>query len=195
MARIGYARVSTTEQHPEAQAERLLAAGCDRIFTDHGVSGKLASRPEWDKCLSHLRDGDALVITKLDRAGRSLAHLIEVSGRLRAAGVDLIVLDQGIDTSNPAGRLFFHIVGAMAEFERDLISDRTKDGLAASGKRGRSGGRKPKLQPYQVTYAQAQIDGGRSATDVAAELDVHRATLYRELGAAASSAPAGANPE
>lgn len=193
MARIGYARVSTTDQHPEAQAARLRAAGCERIFTDHGVSGKLASRPQWDACLSHLREGDALVITKLDRAGRSLAHLIAVSADLRAAGVDLVVLDQGIDTSNPAGRLFFHIVGAMAEFERDLISDRTKDGLAGAD-RGRNGGRKPKLARYQVAYAQAQIDGGRSVTDVAAELDVHRATLHRELGAAGRTAAAGANP-
>ncbi|MCH2220969.1 MAG: recombinase family protein, partial [Dechloromonas sp.] len=115
--RIGYARVSTRDQHPEAQRDALTAAGCDQIFLDK-VSGKLARRPELDKALlSANRVGDQLVVTKLDRLGRSLEHLIELSKRLQGAGVDLVVLDQGIDTSTAIGRMFFQILGAVAEFE------------------------------------------------------------------------------
>ena len=129
--RIGYARVSTRDQHPEAQRDALTAAGCDQIFLDK-VSGKLARRPELDKALlSANRVGDQLVVTKLDRLGRSLEHLIELSKRLQGAGVDLVVLDQGIDTSTAIGRMFFQILGAVAEFEHALMSERTMDGLVS----------------------------------------------------------------
>lgn len=189
--RIGYARVSTRDQHPEAQRDALTAAGCDQIFLDK-VSGKLARRPELDKALlSANRVGDQLVVTKLDRLGRSLEHLIELSKRLQGAGVDLVVLDQGIDTSTAIGRMFFQILGAVAEFEHALMSERTMDGLAAARARGRTGGQKPKLGPRQVKLAQQMYDekdehGKRRYTveQIAAEFGVTRPTIYRHLGKA-----------
>ena len=156
--RIGYGRVSTRDQHPEAQHDAIDAAGCDQIFIDK-ASGKLARRPELDKALlSANRSGDQLVITKLDRLGRSLEHLIELSKLLQARGVDLVVLDQGIDTSTAVGRMFFQILGAIAEFEHALMSERTMDGLAAARARGRTGGQKPKLGPRQVKLARQMYD-------------------------------------
>ena len=115
--KIGHGRVSTRDQHPEAQNDALLAAGCDKVFLDK-ASGKLARRPELDKALhSANRPGDQMAVTKLDRLGRSLEHLIELSNDLQRRGVDLVVLDQGIDTSTAVGRLFFQILGWIAEFE------------------------------------------------------------------------------
>ncbi|MDO2391724.1 recombinase family protein [Mycobacterium avium subsp. hominissuis] len=186
--RIGYGRVSTRDQRPGVQRDALAAAGCDRIFLDV-VSGKLARRPELDKALlSANRAGDQLVVTKLDRLGRSLEHLIELSKRLEAAGVDLVVLDQGIDTSTSIGRMFFQILGAVAEFEHALMSERTMDGLAAARARGRTGGQKPKLGPRQVKLAQQMYDetgddGKRRYTvaQIAAEFGVTRPTIYRHL--------------
>src|SRR5712692_8372986 len=139
MATIGYARVSTSDQNPEAQAARLHGHGCLRVFIDHGVTGRLASRPQWDACRAFLRDGDVLVVTKLDRIGRSVGNLVGVAGDLDRRGVDLIVLDQAINTGTPAGRMLFHVLAAIAE--HDLIPERTRDGLAAA--RGRHGGRLP----------------------------------------------------
>ena len=182
MARIGYARVSTRDQHPEAQSERLKAAGCIKIFTDHGVSGKLASRPEWDKCLAYLRNGeDTLVCIKLDRIGRSVANLIQVASDLREREIGLVCLDQAIDTTSAMGKMFYTILAAFAEFERNLISERTKDGLAATKARGHNGGRKPSLKPYQVEHAQKLVDTGKPKSKIAAELNVSRQTLYRAL--------------
>jgi DNA invertase Pin-like site-specific DNA recombinase len=186
--RIGYGRVSTRDQSPEAQRDALHAAACEQIFIDT-ASGKLASRPELDKALlSANRDGDQLVITKLDRLGRSLEHLIELSKLLADCGVDLVVLDQGIDTSTAVGRLFFQIIGAIAEFEHALMSERTMDGLAAARARGRTGGQKPKLGPRQVKparemYDETGADGKRKHTvaQIAAEFGVSRPTIYRHL--------------
>jgi DNA invertase Pin-like site-specific DNA recombinase len=133
--RIGYGRISTRDQNPDGQQDALVAAGCEQVFIDQ-ASGKLASRPKLDEALRVARDGDELVITKLDRLGRSLEHLIALSGQLQTRGVDLIVLDQGIDTSTAIGRMFFQILGAIAEFEHALMSERTRDGLAAARTRG-----------------------------------------------------------
>jgi DNA invertase Pin-like site-specific DNA recombinase len=185
--RIGYGRVSMRDQHPEAQHDALDAAGCDEIFVDK-ASGKLARSPELDKALlSANRAGDQLVITKLDRLGRSLEHLIELSKLLEKRGIDL-VLDQGIDTSTAVGRMFFHILGAIAEFEHALMSERTLDGLAAARARGRTGGQKPKLGPRQVKLAREMYDetgqdGKRKHTvaQIAAEFGVSRPTIYRHL--------------
>ena len=116
MAMIGYARVSTSDQNPEAQAARLRAHGCARVFSDHGVTGRLASRPQWDACRAFLRDGDVLVVTKLDRVGRSVGNLVSVAADLHEQGVGLVVLDQAIDTATPAGRMLFHVLAAIAEF-------------------------------------------------------------------------------
>ena len=191
---IGYGRVSTRDQNPEAQHDALIAAGCEEIFIDK-ASGKLARRPELDKALlSANRTGDQLVITKLDRLGRSLEHLIELCKLLQTRGVDLVVLDQGIDTATAIGRLFFQIIGAIAEFEHALMSERTMDGLAAARARGRTGGQKPKLGPRQVKLAREMYDetgedGKRTHTvaHIAAELGVSRPTIYRHLTEAANS--------
>ena len=185
--RIGYGRVSTRDQHPEAQRDALGAAGCEEIFIDK-ASGKLARRPELDKALLSANRSDQLVITKLDRLGRSLEHLIELSKQLQTRGVDLVVLDQGIDTSTAVGRMFFQILGAIAEFEHALMSERTLDGLAAARARGRTGGQKPKLGPRQVKLARQMYDetgddGKRKHTvaQIAAEFGVSRPTIYRHL--------------
>jgi DNA invertase Pin-like site-specific DNA recombinase len=191
--RIGYGRVSTRDQHPEAQHDALAAAGCEEVFIET-ASGKLAKRPQLENALlSANRTGDQLVITKLDRLGRSLEHLIELSRHLQERGVDLVVLDQGIDTSTAVGRLFFQIIGAIAEFEHAVMSERTMDGLAAARARGRTGGQKPKLGPRQVRLAREMYDelgedGKRAHTvaQIAAEFGVSRPTIYRQL------APAGA---
>lgn len=188
MVRIGYGRVSTRDQHPESQQDALAAAGCDQVFIDK-VSGKLARRPELDKALlAANRPGDQLVITKLDRLGRSLEDLMKLSKQLEDTGVDLVVLDQGIDTSTAVGRMFFQILGAIAEFEHALMSERTVDGLAAARARGRTGGQKPKLGPRQVTevrrmYEEAGADGKRRYTvaQIANEFRVSRPTIYRYL--------------
>jgi DNA invertase Pin-like site-specific DNA recombinase len=156
--RIVYGRVSTRDQHPEAQHDALRAAGCDAVFIDK-ASGELARRPELDRALlSANRKGDQLVITKLDQLGRSLEHLIELSKDLQTRGVDLVVLDQGIDTSTAVGRMFFQILGSIAEFEHALMSERTIDGLAAARARGRTGGQKPKLGARQVRLARQMYE-------------------------------------
>jgi hypothetical protein len=131
--RIGYGRVSTRDQNPDAQRDALVAVGCDEVFIDK-ASGKVARRPELDRALlSANRAGDQLVVTKLDRLGRSLENLLELSKDLHSRGVDLVVLDQGIDTSTAVGRMFFQILGAIAEFEHALMSERTLDGLDSAG--------------------------------------------------------------
>ncbi|MDA8332263.1 MAG: recombinase family protein [Candidatus Dormibacteraeota bacterium] len=185
--RIGYGRVSTTDQNLDAQRDALQAAGCDQVLVDK-ASGKLASRPELDKALLVARGGDQLVVTKLDRLGRSLEHLIVLSNELQARSVDLVVLDQGIDTSTAVGRMFFQILGAIAEFEHALMVERTRDGLAAARARGRTGGQRPKLSPRQARIAQDMYDqtgpdGRRAHTvaEIAAEFGVSRPTIYRHL--------------
>jgi len=186
--RVGYGRVSTRDQNPDGQRAALAAAGCDEIFIDK-ASGKLASRPELDKALLiAARADDQLVITKLDRLGRSLEHLIALSTQLQTRGVDLVVLDQGLDTSTAVGRMFFQILGAIAEFEHALMSERTRDGLDAARARGRTGGQKPKLTARQAKIAQDMYDelgddGRRAHTvqQIADEFGVTRPTIYRHL--------------
>ena len=186
--RVGYGRVSTRDQHPEAQHDALTAAGCDAIFVDT-ASGKLAKRPALEKALlSANRAGDQLVVTKLDRLGRSLENLLELSATLQERRIDLVVLDQGIDTSTAVGRMFFQILGSIAEFEHALMSERTRDGLAAARARGRTGGQKPKLGPRQVKLARHMYDevdaGGKRAhtvQQIADEFGVTRPTIYRYL--------------
>jgi DNA invertase Pin-like site-specific DNA recombinase len=194
--RIGYGRVSTRDQNPNAQHDALSAAGCEQIFLDK-ASGKLARRPELDKALlvAH-RPGDQLVVIKLDRLGRSLEHLIDLSTQLQDRGVDLIVLDQGIDTSTAIGRMFFQILGAIAEFEHALMSERTLDGLAAARARGRTGGQKAKITARQARiardmYEETGPDGRRVHTvaQIAAEFGVTRPTIYRHLASLPTETP------
>jgi len=188
VAKIGYGRVSRRDQNPDAQRDALIKAECTRLFIDEGVSGKLAKRLSLDKALEFLREGDTLVITKLDRLGRSLSNLIELVAELEHRHVDLKVIDQNIDTTSPAGKLFFHIVGAFAQFERDMISERTRDGLDAARARGRTGGRRPKLSARQAAHARELYDeldekGKRRYTvaEIAGLLKVSRKTIYRSL--------------
>ena len=183
MAKVGYARVSTHTQHDDTQQDELKAAGCERIFTDLGVSGKLARRPELDACLAYLRPGDTLVITRLSRAMRSIHHMIELAGTLRERGIGLKVLKQdAIDTTTSSGRLIFHIMAAIDEFQRELIVEGTVEGLAAARARGRTGGRKPSLSPEQRTLARQLYDEGKhSVLEIAAMLNVSRPTNYRAL--------------
>jgi len=139
---IGYARVSTSEQDAALQTDALTAAGCSRIFDDK-VSGAKSDRPGLSAALAYLREGDVLVVWRLDRLGRSLPHLIEVVSELEARGIGFRSLTEQIDITTPGGRLVFHLFGAVGQFERDLIRERTKAGLAAAAARGRKGGRKP----------------------------------------------------
>jgi DNA invertase Pin-like site-specific DNA recombinase len=188
MTKVGYDRVSTSDQHPEAQSDRLIAAGCERVFTDKGVSGTLARRPQWDKCLEYLRPGDVLVTVRLDRIGRSVRNLLDVSSLLADRKIDLVCLDQPIDTTTAMGKMFFTIIAAFAEFEHDMIIERTRDGLAAARARGRVGGRKRKLSESQVRlarrlYDETGDDGKRAHTVqyIADMLKVDRTTVYRAL--------------
>src|SRR5260370_23244618 len=156
MALIGYARVSTGDQTTDPQTDALTKAGCDRIFVET-ASGALRARPELAAALDYLRDGDLLVVTKLDRLGRSLGHLTETLTGLDERGVGFRSLGEGIDTTTSAGRLMMHILGAIAQFERDLIIERTQAGLAAARARGRTGGRPVTMTPGKVTAAKARI--------------------------------------
>lgn len=191
MADIGYARVSTRDQHPEAQTDALETAGCQKVFTDK-ASGKLARRLELDAALTYLRTGDVLVITKLDRLGRSVRNLIDLAETLQERGIGLRVLHQGIDTTTPAGRMFFHVLAALAEFEAALISERTLDGLEAARARGRKGGRKPKLTPGKLATARELYDAKEHTVSQIAEIvGVGRSTLYRALDPAPVSGKDG----
>lgn len=178
---IGYARVSTADQTLALQEDALHAAGCTRIFKDV-ISGSTTDRPGLTAALDHCRSGDVLVVWKLDRLGRSLAHLLTVVQQLQAAGVGLRSLQENLDTTSAGGKLIFHIFGALAEFERGLIRERTAAGLAAARVRGRVGGRPRRLSPDQVALARrllAQPDVG--VAQVAEMLQVSRQTIYRAL--------------
>jgi DNA invertase Pin-like site-specific DNA recombinase len=178
---LGYARVSTVDQHPELQLDALQRAGCRRVFTDH-ASGARQDRPELDALLEQLRPGDTLVVWKLDRLGRSLKHLLEVVGELERRGVAFHSLSEALDTSTPAGRLLFHIMAALAEFERDLLRERTRAGLEAARARGRTGGRPRHNDAGQVTRARELLTaGGLSLDEVAGAVGMARTTLSRRL--------------
>lgn len=184
--RIGYARVSTLDQTLALQRDALKEAGCEKIFTDHGVSGTATTRPGLDRAMKALKPGDTLVVWKLDRLGRSLSHLVQVVAALGQHGVNFRSLSDPIDTESPGGRLILHIMGALAEFERTLIIERTRAGLAAAKKRGQKLGRKPTLTAIQVQEARKLIEGGEKHHAVAASLSVGRTTLWRALKAEAS---------
>jgi DNA invertase Pin-like site-specific DNA recombinase len=185
MAKVGYERVSTREQCTDSQHDDLTAYGCDRIFTDQGVSGKHAARPELDKCLAYLRAGDVFVITRLSRAMRSLKHTLTLAEDLHERGIGLVVLQQSIDTTTPTGRLVFHILASIDEFQRELIVEGTVEGLAAAKARGKVGGRKPSYTPHQAKTARDLHDKGElTAEEIGRVIGVSRATIYRMLKAA-----------
>lgn len=178
---IGYARVSTAEQTVALQEDALKQAGCERIFRDV-LSGGATDRPGLREAMAYARSGDVLVVWKLDRLGRSLVHLIQMMQDLQARGVGFRSLQEHMDTTTPGGQLIFHIFGALAEFERSLIRERTRAGLDAARVRGRVGGRPRRLSPEQIRMAQRLMaNPDTTATEVAAALHVSRATLYRAL--------------
>ncbi|TCJ15225.1 recombinase family protein [Parasulfuritortus cantonensis] len=185
MALIGYARVSTAEQDTALQTDALRKAGCERVFEDT-VSGAKADRPGLAATLAYLRDGDVLVVWRLDRLGRSLPHLIETIGDLEARGVGFRSLTESIDTTTPGGRLVFHVFGALGQFECDLIRERTKAGLAAAAARGRKGGRKPVVSADKLQRAQEHIANGLNVREAAARLKIGKTALYAALQAAGS---------
>ena len=174
---LGYARVSTNEQNPEAQRARLIEAGAIRVFTDI-ISGKRFERPGLTELIEHARPGDRLCVIRLDRLGRSLQELLETVDGLKARGIHLVSLEERLDTSSAAGELVFHVFGSIAHFERRLISERTRDGIAAARKRGRTPGRPP-LDPETVSAAQKLIEAGLSPGQAAKQLGIGRATAYR----------------
>ncbi len=177
---IGYCRVSTDEQSLDLQIDALRLVGCDQIFCDRGFSGALKSRPALDHALALLKPGDTLVAWKLDRLGRSLSHLISVVTDLEGRGVAFKSISDAIDTSTAGGRLQFHMLGALAEFERSLISERTKAGLYAARARGAVLGRPTKLRSVDIDGALAQKPT-RSLSETARRLDVSQSTLRRAI--------------
>jgi DNA invertase Pin-like site-specific DNA recombinase len=177
---FGYARVSTLEQDEALQRDALDKAGVDRILVDK-VSGATASRPALGGLLSQLRPGDAVVVWRLDRLGRSLRHLIELFELFEGKGVTVRSLSEQIDTSTPGGKLVFHIFGALAEFERDLIRERTHAGLAAARARGRVGGRPTVWTGEKLATAKAMRADGQDVSTIARVLNVSRASVYRAL--------------
>jgi DNA invertase Pin-like site-specific DNA recombinase len=179
--KIGYARTSTDDQTTALQLAALEKAGCAKIFEDKGISGTIKKRPALTRCLAGLESGDTLIVWKLDRLGRSLRDLIDHLDDLRARGVRLQSITEAIDTETPTGRAMWQFVGVLAELERSMITERTRAGVKEAQKRGVTFGRKPKLTPAQIKHAQQQIDKGERAQDVAALLNVHKATLYRAL--------------
>jgi len=178
---IGYARVSTQDQNPDLQTDALEKAGCEEIFQEH-MSGKNAERPELESCLRMLRKDDVLVVWRLDRLGRSLKDLVEIVSGLEERNVGFQSINESIDTTTPAGKLVFHIFAALAEFERNLIRERTVAGLAAARARGRKGGRKPKMSKSDVKKAAAMLlDPTVTKTEVAEHFQVTRVTLNDSL--------------
>lgn len=179
--KYGYARVSTDDQNTALQLAALKKAGCRKTFTDEGISGGIFKRPALTRCLKTLERGDTLTVWKLDRLGRSVRDLVNILHDLQARGIEFQSLTEQINTKTPMGRMVFHQLAALAEFERGLISERTKAGIRAAHRRGVKFGRKPKLTPAQIDHAREQLDRGKAAQDVAALLNVSRATLWRAV--------------
>lgn len=180
--KIGYARVSTEEQNLALQRHALESAGCDVIFEDKGVSGAATTRPGLSKALARLGPGDVLVVWRLDRLGRSLAHLIELVAGFGKVGAGFQSLSDAIDTTTAGGRLVFHMMGAMAEFERSLISERTRHGMKAAKRLGKHVGRPRKLTPQQTAHARELLAAGKeNRTAIAALFGVDVRTLRRAL--------------
>ena len=179
---IGYARVSTSDQNLNLQKDALLKIGCEKIYEDE-ISGTIKVRPGLDKTLEMLRSGDTLVVWKLDRLGRSVKNLISLISDLNSKDIHFKSITDSIDTSTPSGRFFFHVMASLSEMERELIVERTKAGLDAAKKLGRVGGRKRKMTPSKVTSAKKLLASGVVPKDVAQNLGISVATLYRWIPA------------
>jgi DNA invertase Pin-like site-specific DNA recombinase len=182
--KIGYARVSTEEQSEDPQMDALNVAGCERIFRER-MSGKSKQRPELERMMDTLRSGDIVVVQRLDRLGRSLKDLIELLDGFKSQQVKFISLNESIDTTTAVGELAFHMIGSIAQFERRLISERTKAGLDAARARGRKGGRRAKLTTSDIKKAQAMLlDPTVTKSEVAEHFGVSRPTLNKSLSTA-----------
>lgn len=188
MANIGYARVSTADQDPALQLDALAAAGCAKIFKDR-ASGALADRAGLRGALDYVREGDVPIVWKLDRLGRSLPHLIETMTSLATRGVGFRSITEAIDTTTPGGRLIFHLFGALGQFERDLIQERTRAGLAAAALRGRKGGRKPVVTGEKLDRARALVGKGLTVREAATRLKLGKTALYEALRARQNADP------
>ena len=179
--KIGYSRISTSDQNLDLQTDALNKEGCSQIFSDT-ASGAKTDRPGLEEALSFLRKGDTLVVWKLDRLGRSLKHLIDVINQLNDRGIYFKSIQESIDTSTSGGKLIFHVFGALAEFERDIIRERTMAGLKAARARGRKGGRPRVMDDKIIAMAKALMaDHSNSVKDVCQTLGISRSTLYRCL--------------
>lgn len=180
--KVGYARVSTDAQTHDAQIAALKAAGCERVFTET-ASGAKKDRPVLAEAMNYLRPSsdDTLVVYKLDRVARSLPHLIEIMDRLKVNNIEFQSITEAIDTNTPGGRLLFHVVAAIAEFERDLIRERTQAGLKAARAKGRIGGRPRQMTDDKIAAVRELLASGVAVKDAAAAVGVSVPTLYRWL--------------
>lgn len=184
---VGYARVSTHDQNLDLQTDALAEIGCVKTFMDE-ASGTRTDRPQLAAALDYLRPGDTLVVWRLDRLGRSLKHLVETVTGLHDRDIGFKSIHENIDTTTSTGRLVFHVFAALAEFERDLIVDRTKAGLAAARERGSRPGRKPSLSSDQVAVVRRmRAEGNHTVGEIAKVVGVSRATIYRAFGDPATS--------
>lgn len=189
---LGYARISTGDQDVAGQTMRLEQAGAIKVFTDVR-SGKSMDRPGVAELFAYARRGDTLAVVRLDRLGRSLAELLATVAALKERGIALLSLEEKIDTSSAAGELVFHVFGAIAHFERRLIAERTKDGIAAARAKGKRPGRKP-VDSEKVHVALKLVEAGLSPTAAAKQLGLGRSTVYREMSLAGSTVPTPAEP-
>jgi len=179
---IGYARVSTQDQNLQLQMDALTHSGCQKVFTDK-ISGTRTDRPGLNQTLEMLREGDTLVVWKLDRLGRSVKQLVDLVENLHKQGVQFKSLTDSIDTGTPSGRFFFHVMASLAEMERELIVERTRAGLETARQLGRKGGRRPKMTGSKIESAKKLLASGIPPKDVAKNLGVSVPTLYRWLPA------------
>ena len=186
MAVVGYARVSSVGQSLEVQQEKLVSYGVDKLFAEK-LSGTTAARPELKSCLDYVREGDVLVITKLDRLARSTLHLHKIVNDLNERGVGFKVLDQSIDTTTKEGRLLFSILASLAEFETELRAERTNEGRIAAMERGVKFGAKPKLTENQITEMKQKRSQGVLIKDLMNEYKLSKASVYRLMSEAALS--------
>ncbi len=186
MPRIGYARVSSTGQSLEVQLEKLNQAKCDRIYQEKR-SGRTADRPEFQFCMNYLREGDILITTRLDRLARSVVHLAQLAKRFQNEGIDLLVLDQNIDTSTSTGRLMFNMLASIAEFENDLRTERQAEGIAKAKENGVKFGRPAKLTDAKKQEIYSRRLAGATIGQLAKEFQLGEATIYRALNAVRQS--------
>jgi DNA invertase Pin-like site-specific DNA recombinase len=180
LAHVGYARVSTLDQDPALQLDALASAGCTKVFEDR-ASGARADRAGLQSALEYVRDGDVLIVWKLDRLGRTLRHLIERVTTLEKRGVGFRSITEAIDTTTSGGRLVFHLFGALGQFERDLIQERTRAGLTAAAARGRKGGRKPVVVPEKLERARTMVAKGLTVREAAVRLKIGKTALYEAM--------------